>query len=253
MYKLKSDINYSLTNELLENEENEFIHTPYTQEKAILECVSKGDIHSLEDTYFALPAAAYGKMTSSSSKIKLLFYASISNVTLVTRYAIEGGLNEETAFALSDVYIRKMELCTTIDSLAKLNEQMAIEFTLRVSDLLNAPKVYYSPVITHVIDYIYHGRNNSLTLENLSTLANLTPKYLSALFHKETGQTLTSFIHLVLVDKAKNLLAYSNYSLGEISTYLDFSSQSYFIYVFKKIVGTTPGQYRKEHKLINFL
>lgn len=46
-------------------------------------------------------------MTSSNSKLKLLFYASIANTTLVTRYAIEGGLNEETAFSLSDVYIRK--------------------------------------------------------------------------------------------------------------------------------------------------
>ena len=57
--------------------------------------------------------------------MELLFYASIANTTLVTRYAIEGGLNEETAFSLSDVYIRKMEQCTDVDALMKLNEQMA--------------------------------------------------------------------------------------------------------------------------------
>lgn len=39
MYKMKSDINFSLTHELLENAENERIHTSYAQEKAILECV----------------------------------------------------------------------------------------------------------------------------------------------------------------------------------------------------------------------
>ena len=43
MYKMKSDINFSLTHELLENAENERIHTSYAQEKAILECVSNGD------------------------------------------------------------------------------------------------------------------------------------------------------------------------------------------------------------------
>ena len=37
MYKMKSDINFSLTHEMLENEENERIHTSYAQEKAILE------------------------------------------------------------------------------------------------------------------------------------------------------------------------------------------------------------------------
>ena len=132
MYKMKSDINFSLTHEMLENAENERIHTSYAQEKAILECVSNGDIHALENTYYSLPTTVYGKMTSSNSKLKLLFYASIANTTLVTRYAIEGGLNEETAFSLSDVYIRKMEQCTDVDALMKLNEQMAIEFTLRV-------------------------------------------------------------------------------------------------------------------------
>ena len=77
-------------------------------------------------------------------------------------------------------------------------------------------------------------------------------KYLSALFHKETGQTLTVFIHKVLIEKAQNLLAYSDYSLGEISTYLNFSSQSYFISIFKRYTGITPGQYRKMHRQISW-
>ena len=49
MYKMKSDINFSLTHEMLENAENERIHTSYAQEKAILECVSNGDIHGIWD------------------------------------------------------------------------------------------------------------------------------------------------------------------------------------------------------------
>ena len=53
MYKMKSDINFSLTHEMLENAENERIHTSYAQEKAILECVSNGDIHALENTYYS--------------------------------------------------------------------------------------------------------------------------------------------------------------------------------------------------------
>lgn len=69
MYKMKSDINFSLTHEMLENEENERIHTSYAQEKAILECVSNGDIHALENTYYSLPTTVYGKMTSSKANV----------------------------------------------------------------------------------------------------------------------------------------------------------------------------------------
>lgn len=252
MYKMKSDINFSLTHELLENEENELIHTSYAQEKAILECVAHGNVQALESTYYSLPTTVYGKMTSSSSKLKQLFYASISNTTLITRSAIEGGLNEETAFSLSDVYIRKMERCTDVDTLMKLNEQMAVEFTLRVAESKKIPKNYYSPAISRVIESIYHGKNKTLTLNQLAASVNLTPKYLSALFHKETGQTLTVFIHRVLIEKAKNLLTHSAYSLGEISTYLNFSSQSYFISIFKRYTGITPGQYRKIHRQISW-
>ena len=145
-----------------------------------------------------------------------------------------------------------MEQCTDVDALMKLNEQMAIEFTLRVAEAKKTPKNYYSPAISHVIDYIYHGKNKTLTLNQLASLVNLTPKYLSALFHKETEQTLTVFIHKVLIEKAQNLLAHSDYSLGEISTYLNFSSQSYFISIFKRYTGITPGQYRKMHRQISW-
>ena len=129
---------------------------------------------------------------------------------------------------------------------------MAIEFTFRVTESQKIPKNYYSPAISRVIDSIYHGKNKTLTLNQLAASVNLTPKYLSALFHKETGQTLTTFIHHVLIEKAKNLLTHSDYSLGEISTYLNFSSQSYFISIFKKYTGVTPGQYRKIRQQINW-
>ena len=107
MYKMKSDINFHSHMKCWKMQKmNGYIHLMH-RKKAILECVSNGDIHALENTYYSLPTTVYGKMTSSNSKLKLLFYASIANTTLVTRYAIEGGLNEETAFSLSDVYIRK--------------------------------------------------------------------------------------------------------------------------------------------------
>ena len=128
---------------------------------------------------------------------------------------------------------------------------MAIEFTFRVTESQKIPKNYYSPAISRVIDSIYHGKNKTLILNQLAASVNLTPKYLFDLFHKETGQTLTTFIHHVLIEKAKNLLAHSDYSLGEISTYLNFSSQSYFISIFKKYTGVTPGQYRKIRQQIN--
>ena len=72
-----------------------------------------------------------------------------------------------------------MEQCTDVDALMKLNEQMANTLNIaEQKDLKN-----YSPAISRVIDYIYHGKNKTLTLNQLASLVNLTPKYLSALFY----------------------------------------------------------------------
>ena len=248
MHKKKQEIDTLLTKELLNNSENSLFHTSYAEEKAILTCVSKGDVNALESAYYSLPETVYGKMTDSKSELKLLFYASISNTTLVTRYAIEGGLDEETAFSLSDIYIRKMEKCTTVESLVSLNEQMATEFTLRVHETKKAGD-FYSPAVTYVLNSICHGKTAAVDLNALALSVNLTPKYLSALFHKETGHTLTDYRNQVLIEKAKNMLSYSDYSLGEISNYLNFATQSYFSYIFKKYTGMTPGVYRKSNKI----
>lgn len=51
------------------------------------------------------------------------------------------------------------------------------------------------------------------------------------------------------LEEAKSLLTYSDKSLGEISSYLSFSSQSYFQNVFKKKYGITPLQYRNRSLL----
>lgn len=240
--------NSSLTNELFQNEEAGFYHTSYAQEKAILECVQKGDVLALEATYRSLPQTVYGNMTSYRSQLKQLFYAGIANTTLVTRYAIEGGLDEETAFSLSDIYIRKMELCNDITEMIQLSEEMALDFTTRVASTQQHMHAAYSSAITNTIETIYRSRREELSLSALADRVHLTPKYLSALFHKEVGETITSFIHKVVIEESKNLLTYSDYTLGEISTYLNFSSQSYFTIVFKKITGTTPGNYRRIHK-----
>lgn len=240
---MRKEVSASLANELFHNEEEGLYHTSYKEEKAILNCVREGDVDKLEKTYRELPEVVYGKMTSSGDRVKLLFYALIANTTLVTRYAIEGGLDEETAFSLSDVYIRRMELCKTPEELNALNEEMALDFTNRVS-LARQKAHSYSKPVTLAIDIIYHGRNKDSSLESISKAVGLTPKYFSKLFHKETGETLSSFTQKVRIEEAKNMLTYSDYSLSDISQYLNFSSQSHFTSVFKKTTGYTPKEFR---------
>jgi AraC-like DNA-binding protein len=247
---LQGSLNRTFIHELFENMEDYRIHTPYSNEIAVLNCVRDGNVAQLESTYKTLPQIKYGNM--SNNPLRQLFYGCIANTTLVTRYAIEGGLEEETAFTLSDVYIKQMENCRTLYELNLLNEKMAVDFTERVAEVKTSQHPVYIKPISQCIDYIYRNIQNKITLNTLAKEVNLTPKYLSYLFRKETGQTLSSFIEDIRINKAKNLLVYSQYPYSHISHYLSFYSQSYFISIFRKRVGMTPKEYRGRYTQSNW-
>ena len=243
--KYPTDIKHHLTEEEFENIETEMVHTSYHQEKAILECVKAGDLELLEQTHQVLPSTRYGRMSSSANPVRQLFYGSIANTTLVTRYAIEGGMDEERAFSLSDIYIKKMEKCTTEDELKQLNQQMVIDFTKQVAEAKEKKHSHYSRPILQTMHLIYEHSHEKILLEDLAKQVGLSPKYLSFLFKKETGQTISNYILDMRIEEAKHLLAYTNFTSSQISESLAFHSQSYFIHVFKSVTGMTPNQYRK--------
>jgi len=232
--------------EMFENHEDILIHSPYLHETAILDCVRLGDPVLLRSAYQALPETTYGRL--SAEPLKQMFYAGISNTTLVTRYAIEGGLDEETAFTLSDVYIRKMEKCNDVLELSRLNEDMALDFTQRVKRARQDSTPAYSPAVKECMKYIKKNTHQKILLSDLTAQTKLTKKYLSWLFHKETGETLTAAINRSKIEEAEYLLKYSDYSISHISHMLAFSSQSYFTSVFRQITGLTPKEYRTSAK-----
>ena len=68
---------------------------------------------------------------------------------------------------------------------------------------------------------------------------------LSGVFSKETGITLEKYLILQKIERAKELLAYNEMNISEISYLLGYSSVAHFSAQFKKITGYTPSQFRK--------
>ena len=75
--------------------------------------------------------------------------------------------------------------------------------------------------------------------------AGISASYLSRLFKKETGILFVDYIQKERIEAACNMLTYSDYTAAQISEYLCFSTQSYFIKIFRKYTGTTPAKYKK--------
>ena len=74
---------------------------------------------------------------------------------------------------------------------------------------------------------------------------NMSPKYLSDLLRKETGQSTQDHIHQFIIEKAKNRLLNSNESASEIAYGLGFEYPQYFSKIFKKKTTMSPNKFRQ--------
>lgn len=89
-----------------------------------------------------------------------------------------------------------------------------------------------------------HLASQDLNRNSIAEYMHINPDYLSSIFHAKFNQTLSSYITNARIDKAKELLIHTGYSLGEISERTGFSNSSYFHKQFKKATGKTPQQFR---------
>lgn len=84
------------------------------------------------------------------------------------------------------------------------------------------------------------------TVKSMAAELNLSPSYLSDLLKQETGKTAMELIHIYLISEAKNLLKGSNNNIAETAYTLGFDNLPYFSRLFKKEVGISPVQFRKQ-------
>ncbi len=83
------------------------------------------------------------------------------------------------------------------------------------------------------------------TVQYCGEALNMSPKYLSDLLRKETGQSTQDHIHQYIIEKAKNRLLNSNESASEIAYALGFEYPQYFSKIFKKNTSMSPIEYRQ--------
>ena len=98
------------------------------------------------------------------------------------------------------------------------------------------------------MEYVKQNRHRKIQLEELAKLTHFNKAYLSRIFKKETGETLSSFIMRMRVEEAQKLLLETDMSLAQISSLVGFEDQSYFTKAFKAVAAITPGQLRAVHK-----
>ena len=222
---------------------DEMIHRNSTDEMLFYRQVAVGDIDAVKENcahHRFLEKEGVG--TLSKDPILNIKYHFIVTAALVSRICAENGMEMEQAYSLSDHYIIELDNMHTIEEIDEWHNKMVLDYTKRMKELHKNSSL--SKPMTECLNYIYAHVRDRITIEDLAKVSGNSTGYISRLFKSELGISASDYIRKIKIDRAKNMLRFSNYTLVEISSYLSFSSQSHFIKVFEKETGLTPKKYR---------
>lgn len=231
----------------IRSEDEDIYRHSYQEERRILDAVKEGNVEE---------AVRLSKDMDSNigrlGKSELEHWKNLSIVaaTLCARAAIEGGVMPAAAYRLSGFYINKCTACEDVAQILIYRNHAVEELAKRVRE--QKEKRHTSSYTEQCKDYVYRHYREKVYLDDIADTLGISSSYLSRLFRRETGISLQDFVNDVRVEKAANLLIYSEETLPGIAEYVNFPSQSYFGKIFKQKTGMTPKQYRELHKPAEF-
>lgn len=218
-------------------------HHTYQEEVKTIDYIREGNLEEVVGAVELLASTA-GKL--SENEIRNERNLGICSITLATRAAIEGGAAPAKAYKLSDLYINKIDQCKRMTEIFEYRKRSLYDFAkLVVEEREKRANSRYTEQCKEYIRKYYHQK---ICIPDIAEALGVSESHLSRIFKKETGESIQKYSMHMRIERAENLLKYSEASLTEISEYLCFSSQSHFGKVFKVYKNMTPKQYRDYYK-----
>ncbi|TCM99559.1 AraC-like DNA-binding protein [Paenibacillus sp. BK033] len=137
----------------------------------------------------------------------------------------------------------------TVEQMADIVRDSCERLCLMIQNTLQPVRNASRDDITRFIEN--RGLNPDFSLQLIADHFAMSPSNFSHHFKKTMGQNFKEYIDLFRIQTSIQLLRTTNQTLEGVAQQTGFSNTSSFIRCFKKIVGTTPGQYRETHKLIS--
>lgn len=240
---IKSSIIKKFYETRLQNQENLFFHPSYTLEQQLMHCIMKCDEEGARGVLYEINQLDRAKL--ADDPIRSFKNSMICSCTLFTRAVIKGGVIPEDAFNLSDVYIRQIEKVNNMEGLISLEYEMISSY---IDRLRIESKPSYNSVVNKAIGYIHKEILHELSLNKISDHVGVHPSYLSKVFKKSVGISVTEFIARKRIEESKYFLLHTASSLSDIAILFGFCNQSYYTTLFKKYIGVTPKQFRDQQE-----
>lgn len=212
----------------------------YEVENKLMKALAAGDydksqrIHAKFITYYIRPRAQ-NPLRNKQHMLVIL--------NTLCRKAVEaGGVHPLYIDELSTRFSVMINNITSITEGNRLTSEMIHKYCLLVK---NYAMKGYSQTVKDIILYIDFNYAEDINLNFFAEKFNMSKTYLSNLFRKETGATLTDFIHQIRMRKAITLINSSTLPITDIATACGYNDINYFTRIFKRTYGLSPKQYHK--------
>lgn len=220
------------------------LYRRYDVENHFLQMIETGNVEEV--------LIAYDEISLRSSDDKQPYLVSVhqnpfsglSIVRALARKAAENsGLSVIKIDEITQKAVQLMNSSLNYHEQKNITRNMLVELTQAVRSHLLGGADYSSP-IRKVVEYLSINFSQEISLSYLAEMVHLSESHLSKCFKKETGKTISAYIARLRCSHAAKMLKETELSIQEISNYVGYPDNNYFVKVFKKQYGVTPSVFR---------
>lgn len=211
---------------------------PIHLEKQLFEEIEKGDVNNA----ITVAGAFFDWMAETSPESLMEIRTKVLEFTLWAEHMAyeKGGMTYQ--------FNSRQDYLPTLMGMTQLS-QIKCWFTDKIMEscrnILSKRAEKSNSIIEMAKEYIRQHFNKDISLDDVSRAVNISPYYFSKIFKEDTGENFIEYLTGIRIEKAKELLGTTEYSMKEICAMSGYQDPNYFSRSFKKNVGVTPTEYKE--------
>ena len=218
------------------------MHPPYLLERRMSEHIALGELEPARVILKEINRRTRARL--AGDVLRSLKNSLIASCTIFTRAAIEGGVDAEIAFTLSDASIKEIEASREQEELGRLELRMLEDFVNLVRRHVAERR---NVLVWRAVKYIQTRIDREISLQEAARELGVSEQHLSSQFSKAMGESFVDYVQRVKVEEAQYYLRSTKLDIMRIAQMFGFSYQAYFSRVFRKVAGLTPSEYRRRY------
>lgn len=213
----------------------------YHMEDELLDAISHGNLSKALSVSGAMGAIRFAPRTDSELRNQKNLMITFNS--LMRRSAYVAGVHPFYIDAVSSNYVTLIEQCRTVDEIHDIRPYMVQSYC----DLVEKRSMSsYSEPVRKILVTVDASLTGDLSLKRFANDLFLNTSYLSTLFKKEVGMTLTDYVNKNRIAYAKKLLKSTTLSVQDVAIKCGISDIHYFTRLFRRETGKSPRKWRSQ-------